>query len=47
MGTVTVRLLRYQAINTNIAQAQANLRASEGMPKQVGNDLEAFPARDA
>lgn len=41
MGMVTVPLLRYQAINAAIAQAQANLRASEAMRRQTHNDLNA------
>ncbi len=46
MGMVTVPLLRYQAINAAIAQAQANLRASESMRRQAGNDLNARVVMD-
>jgi len=46
MGMVTVPLLRYQAINAAIAQAQANLRASEAMRKQARNDLQAQVVMD-
>jgi cobalt-zinc-cadmium efflux system outer membrane protein len=41
MGMVTVPLLRYQAINAAIAQAEANLRATEAMRIQTRNDLSA------
>jgi cobalt-zinc-cadmium efflux system outer membrane protein len=41
MGMLTVPLLRYQAINAAVAQAQANWRATEAMRRQTGNDLAA------
>jgi outer membrane protein TolC len=41
MGMVTVPLLRYQAINAAIAQAEANLKTSEAMRRQTHNDLDA------
>jgi len=41
IGTVTVPLLRYEAIDAAIAQAEANLRASEAMRRQTHNDLNA------
>jgi multidrug efflux system outer membrane protein len=46
MGMITVPLLRYQAINAAIAQAEANLRASEAMRRQAGNDLNALIVMD-
>ena len=39
IGTATVPLLRYEAINAAIAQAEANLRAAEAMRRQTRNDL--------
>jgi outer membrane protein TolC len=41
MGMFSVPLLRHEAINAAIAQAQANLRASEAMRRQAHNDLNA------
>lgn len=40
-GMVTVPLLRYQAINAAIAQADANLKSSDAMQRQTHNDLNA------
>jgi outer membrane protein TolC len=40
-GMVTVPLLRHEAIDAAVAQAQANLRATEAMRRQTGNDLNA------
>jgi outer membrane protein TolC len=40
-GMITVPLLRYQAINGAIAQAEANLKSAEAMRRQTGNDLAA------
>ena len=40
-GMVTVPLLRYEAINAAIAQAQANLKAADAMRRQTRNDLKA------
>jgi outer membrane protein TolC len=40
-GMVTVPLMRYQAINAAIAQAEANLRASEAMRRQTELDLKS------
>lgn len=45
-GTATVPLLRYEAINASIAQAEANLRASEAMRRQARNDLNAQVVMD-
>lgn len=45
-GMLTVPVLRYQAINAAVAQAQANLRASEAMRRQTGNDLAAQVVAD-
>ncbi len=38
-GMVTVPLLRYQAINAAVAQAEANLRATDAMRRQTAIDL--------
>ncbi|HEX5242388.1 MAG TPA: TolC family protein [Tepidisphaeraceae bacterium] len=38
-GMVTVPLLRHQAIDAAVAQAEANLRATQAMRRQVRNDL--------
>jgi outer membrane protein TolC len=46
IGTATVPLLRYEAINAAIAQAEANLRASEAMHRQARNDLSARVVMD-
>ena len=40
-GMVTVPLLRYQAINAMIAQAEANLKSTDAMRRQTRNDLNA------
>lgn len=40
-GMVTVPLLRYQAINAAIAQAEANLKSTDAMRRQTRNDLNA------
>lgn len=40
-GMVTVPLLRYEAINAGIAQAEANLKSAEAMLRQTSNDLNA------
>ena len=41
LGQATIPILRYEALNAAIAQAEANLRASEAMRRQAGNDLTA------
>jgi outer membrane protein TolC len=41
LGSITVPVLRYQAINAAIAQAEANLHASEAMRRQTEKDLGA------
>jgi outer membrane protein, heavy metal efflux system len=41
LGQATIPIFRYDAINAGIAQAEDNLRASEAMRRQVGNDLAA------
>jgi cobalt-zinc-cadmium efflux system outer membrane protein len=46
MGMVTVPLLRYQAIDAAVAQAEANLRATEAMRRQTRNDLGAQVVMD-
>ena len=46
VGTATVPLLRYEAINASIAQAEANLRAAEAMRRQAHNDLSAQVVMD-
>ena len=40
-GMVTIPLLRYQAIDAAVAQAEANLRATDAMRRQTRNDLAA------
>ena len=45
-GSATIPLLRYQAINASIAQAEANLRTSEAMRRQTHNDLSAQVVMD-
>jgi outer membrane protein TolC len=39
LGQATIPVFRYEAINAAIAQAEANLRASDAMRRQAGNDL--------
>jgi len=46
IGTATVPLLRYEAINAAIAQAEANLRTAEAMRRQTHNDLNAVVVMD-
>ena len=46
MGMLSVPLLRYEAINAGIAQAEANLRATEAMRRQTRNDLNAQVVMD-
>jgi cobalt-zinc-cadmium efflux system outer membrane protein len=41
LGQATIPIFRYEALNAAIAQAQANLRASEAMRRQTGSDLAA------
>ena len=41
LGQVTIPVFRYEALNAAIAQAEANLRASEAMRRQDANDLAA------
>src|SRR5882757_9938573 len=41
LGQATIPILRYEALNAAVAQAEANLRASEAMRRQAGNDLTA------
>jgi len=45
-GSATIPLLRYQAINASIAQAEANLKASEAMRRQAQNDLNSQVVMD-
>lgn len=45
-GMVTIPLLRYQAIDAAVAQAEANLRAAEAMRRQAHNDLAAQVVMD-
>jgi outer membrane protein TolC len=40
-GMVTVPLLRYEAINAAIAQAEANLKSMQALRHQTGNDINA------
>ena len=46
LGSLTVPLLRYQAIDAAVAQAQANLRATEASRRQMRNDLAAQVVMD-
>ncbi len=39
LGQATIPFLRYEALNAAVAQAEAKLRASEAMRRQVSNDL--------
>ncbi len=41
LGQATIPVFRYEALNAAIAQAQANLRASEAMRRQAANNLAA------
>ena len=45
-GSATLPLLRYEAINASIAQAEANLKAAEAMRRQTHNDLSAQVVMD-
>jgi outer membrane protein, heavy metal efflux system len=46
LGQVTIPIFRYEALNAAIAQAQADLRATEAMRRQTGNDLNAQVVMD-
>ncbi len=46
LGQATLPILRYQALNAAVAQAEANLRAAEAMRRQAGNDLTAQVVTD-
>ncbi len=46
LGQATIPVFRYEALNAAIAQARANLRASEAQRRQAGNDLAAQVAAD-
>jgi outer membrane protein TolC len=46
LGQATVPFLRYEAIDAAIAQAEANLHASEAMRRQTANDLTAQVVTD-
>lgn len=39
LGEFTIPLLRYEALNAAIAQAEANLNATDAMRRQMGRDL--------
>ena len=41
MAQATLPILRYEALDAGIAQAEAKLRASEAMRREVGNNLTA------
>jgi len=41
LAQATIPILRYEALNAAIAQAEARLRASEAMHQEVGNNLTA------
>jgi outer membrane protein TolC len=46
LGQATIPIFRYEALNAAVAQAEANLRASEAMRRQAGNDLAAQVVSD-
>jgi outer membrane protein TolC len=46
LGQMTIPIFRYEALNAAIEQAKANLRASEAMRRQAGNDLAAQVVAD-
>jgi len=46
MGMITVPLLRHQAVEAAVRQAEANLRAAEAIRRQAGNDLAAAVLAD-
>ena len=46
LGQATIPILRYDALKAAVAQAEANLRASEAMRRQAGNDLTAQVVAD-
>jgi cobalt-zinc-cadmium efflux system outer membrane protein len=46
MGMVTVPILRHEAIEAAIAQAQANLHATDAMRRQAANDVSASVVAD-
>jgi cobalt-zinc-cadmium efflux system outer membrane protein len=46
LGQATIPILRYEALRAAIAQAETNLRASEAMRRQAGNDLAALVVAD-
>jgi outer membrane protein TolC len=46
MGMVTVPLLRHEAIDAAVRQAEATLRAADAMRRQAGNDLAAVVVAD-
>ncbi len=46
LGQATLPILRYEALNAGIAQAEAKLRASEAMRREAGNDLTAQVVTD-
>jgi outer membrane protein, heavy metal efflux system len=46
LGQATIPVLRYEALNAAIAQAQANFRASEAMRREAGNGLAALVVAD-
>jgi outer membrane protein, heavy metal efflux system len=46
LGQATIPIFRYEALNAAIAQAKANLHASEAARRQAGNDLAAQVVAD-
>lgn len=46
VGQATIPILRYEALNAAVAQAEAKLRASEAIRRQAGNDLTAQVVTD-
>lgn len=46
LGQSTIPILRYEALNAAVAQAEAKLRASEATRRQAGNDLTAQVVAD-
>ena len=46
LGQATIPFLRYEALHAAVAQAEDNLRASDAMYRQAGNDLTAQVVED-
>jgi len=46
LGQATIPIFKYEALNAAIAQAEANLRATEAMRREAGNNLTAQVVAD-